>query len=117
MSAPLMPCGLMLLAVFFQPGPTARALPLQVALESPWWENYDQKDRYICSGRNEIVLERNEAQASLIAGNQRSTLFRETSDSPGLRFRNGDTKLILQGDELTLERFPQTINCVRTDEV
>ena len=86
-------------------------------MESPWWENYDQKDRYICSGNTEIVLERNASQASLITGNQRSTLFREDSPSTGLLFRNGDMKLTLRGDEMILERFPQTIRCIRTEEV
>ena len=87
------------------------------AMDSPWWENYDQKDRYLCAGQGGLVVERNEAQASLISGRGRMILFREASEAPGLRYRNEDFRIILRGDELTLERLPMRLTCVRTDQV
>lgn len=87
-----------------------------LAMTSPWWENYDLKDRYLCSGKGGVVLERNDSQASLISGGTRTTLFREPSDRPGLIYRNDDLRLILRGDELTVERYVDTITCFRSDE-
>ena len=87
-----------------------------LAMTSPWWENYDSKDSYLCGDRNTVVLERNASQASLIAGGFRSTLFRESSDAPGQRYSNDTMRLILRGDELTVERFPIVLTCVRTDK-
>lgn len=105
----------------------ARALTLAIAaaplaspaepLQSPWWEDYAIRDRYLCRPEGMVVLERNDAQASLIQGRYRSTFFRERSDEPGVRYSGDGMRLILQGDELTLERLPQRIQCVRTDQV
>lgn len=109
----------------------ARALTLAIAaaplaaplaspaepLQSPWWEDYAIRDRYLCRPEGVVVLERNDAQASLIQGRYRSTFFRERSDEPGVRYSGDGMRLILQGDELTLERLPQRIQCVRTDQV
>lgn len=91
--------------------------PLAQAMQSPWWENYDQKDRYLCPNRGALVLERNESQASLISGGSQILLFREASDAPGTRYRNDQVQVILRGDELTLERLPLKLVCVRTDQV
>lgn len=90
---------------------------LAQAMQSPWWEHYDQKDRYLCTNRGSLVLERNDAQASLISGGSQMILFREASDAPGLLYRNDQVKVILRGDELTLERLPLKLTCVRTDQV
>ncbi|MFM2080469.1 MAG: hypothetical protein RLZZ219_1151 [Cyanobacteriota bacterium] len=90
-----------------------RAEPLQ----SPWWEDYAIRDRYLCRPQGMLVLERNDAQAALISGGLRSTLFREASDEPGIRYSGNGMRLILQGDELTLERLPQRLQCLRTDQV
>jgi hypothetical protein len=87
------------------------------AMQSPWWENYDQKQRFVCPGRGALVLERNESQASLISGRSSSILFREASDNPGLIYRNGARRVILLGDELTLEQLPQRLTCLRTEDV
>ena len=105
----------------------ARALTLALAaaplaspaepLQSPWWEDYAIRDRYLCRPEGMVVLERNDAQASLIQGRYRSTFFRESSNEPGLRYSGDGMRLILMGDELTLERLPQRIQCVRTDQV
>lgn len=85
-------------------------------LQSPWWEDYASRDRYLCRPSGSVVLERNDAQASLIQGPYRSTFFREASELPGLRYSGNDMRLILLGDELTLERPPQRIQCLRTDQ-
>jgi hypothetical protein len=93
--------------------PVALAEPIQ----SPWWEDYAIRDRYLCRPLGSLVLERNEAQASLLLGRQRTTLFRDSSGEPGLRYSGDGIRLILVGDELTLERLPQRIQCLRTDQV
>lgn len=101
--------GVLLLALLTV-GAAGQAEPLQ----SPWWEDYGSHDRYLCRGQASVVLERNEAQASLIRGGYRTTFFREASDEPGLRYSSDGMRLILLGDELTLERLPQRISCLRT---
>ena len=89
-------------------------LPL-LSMVSPWWEDYAIKESFLCRDRVAVLVERNESQASLISGHARLTLFRDQNDQPGLRFSNGETRLILDGDELTLEQLPTKLSCVRTD--
>lgn len=91
-------------------------LPL-LAMGSPWWEDYDIRDSYRCDNRGTLVVERNASQASVLSGGYRSTLFREQSDAPGVRYRNDGMRLILRGDELTLEQLPMRLTCTRTDDV
>jgi hypothetical protein len=86
-------------------------------MTSPWWEDYDVKERYLCTEKGGLVLERNAAQAALISGGSITTLFREASDGPTLIYRNEDLRLILRGDELTLERLPMKITCLRSEQV
>ena len=96
------------------------AAPLEAApgpMGSPWWENYDVRQSYLCPGRGTVVLERNDSQASLLNDGVRSTFFREPSSGLGVRYRNDRTTLILRGDELTLEQLPQRLVCVRTEDV
>ena len=87
------------------------------AMRAPWWENYDSRDSFLCRDNNMIVLERNDAQAALISGRSSTTLFREISDLPGLRYGTDALRLILRGDELTVERLPLRVICLRTDQV
>ncbi|MEB3348587.1 MAG: hypothetical protein VKO00_01030 [Cyanobacteriota bacterium] len=87
------------------------------AMASPWWENYDTQERFVCSDRRELVLERNDAQAALLTERHRTTLFREASELPGLRYRNEWMTVILRGDELTLEQLPSRLTCQRTESV
>lgn len=88
-----------------------------LAMTSPWWENYDIKERFLCAGRGDLVVERNDSQASLFSGASRVTLFREASDDGAQIYRNAEIKLILRGDELTLERLPMQLTCLRSEEV
>jgi hypothetical protein len=97
-------------------------LPLSLALSllsmgSPWWEDYGITEKYLCPNDRAVTLERNEAQASLIAGRFRSTLFRDNSDLPGLRYSNDQMTLILRGDVLTMEQSVQRQECLRTEQV
>jgi len=87
------------------------------AMGSPWWENYDTRESFLCRDNNKVVLERNDAQAALISGRSSTTLFREPSDLPGLRYGNDTLRLILRGDELTVEQLPQRLLCLRMDQV
>jgi hypothetical protein len=95
---------------------TLGLLPL-LAMQSPWWEHYELRESFVCSDRMAVVLERNASQAALIAGGSRTTLFREESDAPGLRYQNESLRVILRGDELTLEQLPIRRVCVRTEQV
>lgn len=110
---PLVPALLVPMALGSMLAPRASA----AGMTSPWWEDYAVKTRYICPDKNQLVVERNDAQASLITGRFRTTLFRETSDLPGLRYKADDIRLILRGDELTLEQLPMRLQCLRTEEV
>lgn len=88
---------------------------MPVAAASPWWEHYEHRDTYRCGTTGQVVLERNDAQASLFSGRVRSTLFREHSDAPGMRYSAGRLRVILRGDELVLEQLPQRLTCLRTE--
>jgi len=88
-----------------------------LAMGSPWWEDYGITEQFLCPDQRRVTLERNEAQASLLAGRLRSTLFREASDLPGLRYRNEQMTLILKGDVLTMEKLSQRLECLRTEQV
>jgi hypothetical protein len=87
------------------------------AMTSPWWEDYEVKERFLCTEKGGVVVERNDAQAALISGDSVTTLFREADQGPAIVYRNGNLRLILRGDELTVERLPMTISCVRSEQV
>jgi hypothetical protein len=86
-------------------------------MNSPWWENYNVRQRFLCPQQGTVVVERNDSQASFFSAGVRFTLFRERDGEPGLRYRNDNLRLILNGDELTLEQLPQRFTCTRTEEV
>ena len=87
-----------------------------LAVSSPWWEDYDIRDRFLCGDQGSVVVERNDAQASLISGRSRFTLFRVASSQPGLRLATDGMELILWGDNLTLEQGRRKLQCTRTDQ-
>jgi len=91
--------------------------PSSLAMGSPWWEDYGITEQFLCPDQRRVTLERNDSQASLIAGRFRSTLFREASDLPGLRYRNEQMTLILKGDVLTMEQLSRRLECLRTEQV
>ena len=105
------PASLALLALVTLQGSAA------VAMSSPWWENYEEKEEYLCGDRAVLTLERNDSQAALISGGRRSTLFREPSPGPALRYRSDRFVVILRGDELTLEGPLSDLTCIRTEQV
>ena len=91
-----------------------------LAMDSPWWENYDRKDRFRCDLQQVLVLERNDSQASILMGGQRSTLFRDRQGDNGLRYSGEGLILRLKGDELQLELtqpMPTLLHCQRTEDV
>jgi hypothetical protein len=96
---------------------------LTLAMGSPWWEDYAIKETYLCSDRAQVVVERNDAQASLLAGRYRTTLFRAQQNTPGqepitgIVYRNELMTLILRGDQLILEQLPNRTSCMRTESV
>jgi hypothetical protein len=92
------------------------AIAALVAL-SPWWEDYATTETFLCPNQGRVVLERNDAQASLITGRFRSTLFRDPRASGDVRYRNEWMTVILRGDVLTMERLPSRIDCLRTEQV
>jgi len=83
---------------------------------SPWWEDYDIRERFLCGTQGVLVVERNDAQASLISGSNRFTLFRESGSQPGLIFQSEAMTLTLWGDSLTLEQGRRTLQCTKTDQ-
>jgi hypothetical protein len=101
--------------------PVLPLAPQQLAspgpMSSPWWENYDVRQRFLCPQRGSMVVERNDSQASIFSGGVRFTLFREGGEGPGLHYRNDELRVTINGDELTLEQLPQRLTCIRTEEV
>ena len=57
-------------------------LPL-LAMGSPWWEDYGTKETFLCAEQGPVVIERNDAQASLLMGRYRLTLFRAQQPPSG----------------------------------
>lgn len=88
-----------------------------LSMGSPWWEDYGITEQFLCPNARRVTLERNDAQASLIAGRFRSTLFREASDLPGIHYRNDQMTLVLKGDVLTMEQQSRRLECLRTEQV
>ena len=97
--------------------PMPMLLLSMLSMGSPWWEDYGITEKFLCPNERAVTLERNDAQASLIAGRFRSTLFREDSNLPGLRYRNEQMTVILRGDVLTMEQSFQRLECLRTQQV
>lgn len=89
-------------------------------MDSPWWENYDRKDRFRCEQQQVLILERNDSQASIFMGGQRSTLFRDRQVDNGLSYRGEGLIMRLNGDVLQLELtqpMPTLMHCQRTEDV
>ncbi|MFM8543963.1 MAG: hypothetical protein ACKOAP_03075 [Vulcanococcus sp.] len=103
------------LATLLGAAPSAAAAHWQ-AMQSPWWENYDSQINFLCPGQGSLVLERNRSQASILTAGQRSTLFRDPLEGDAIAYRNGDLRLTLQGDELTLELGSRRITCLRSEQ-
>ena len=90
-------------------------LIFHLAMGSPWWEQYELQETYICPDQGTLVVERNDSQASLLMGRYRSTLFRENSQLPGVRYGNEMLRLVLRGDLLTLEQSSEKLECLRSN--
>lgn len=88
-----------------------------IAMGSPWWEDYGKSESFICPNQLTLVLERNDAQASVLSGRFRTTMFRESSELPGVRYGDDQMRLILRGDFLTMEQQGNRFECTRSQEV
>lgn len=88
-----------------------------MAMGSPWWEDYGKSETFLCPNQQTLVLERNDAQASILSGRFRTTIFRESSELPGIRFGDDQLRLILKGDLLTMEQQGNRFECLRSQEV
>ena len=87
-----------------------------LAMGSPWWEDYGTSETFLCPNRGALIIERNDAQASVLSGRFRTTLFRENSDLPGLRYRDDRMRVIIRGDVLTMEQLPDRFDCMRSQQ-
>ncbi|MEB3176685.1 MAG: hypothetical protein VKJ87_03700, partial [Synechococcus sp.] len=54
---------------------------------SPWWEHYERQDEYQC-GDEKLLMERNDAQASIYMGGYKMNLFRDKSSPLLKRYKN-----------------------------
>ena len=70
---------------------------------SPWWEHYERQDKYRCDGDKELLIERNDAQASLYMGGYKMNLFRDKDSPLFTRYISDRLKLTITGDEVELE--------------
>lgn len=116
----LLPAALPWIALAFVLQSPIMPSPAALAMESPWWENYDTKDRYRCDSQGMLILERNDSQASIVMAGQRSTLFRDRRVDNGIRYSGDGVMLSLKGDELQIDLrgpMPALIHCQRTDDV
>ena len=68
-----------------------------LAMGSPWWEDYGTSETFLCPNQGALIIERNDAQASVLSGRFRTTLFRENSDLPGLRYGDDRMRVIIRG--------------------
>jgi hypothetical protein len=87
-----------------------------LAMGSPWWEDYGTSERFLCPNVGTLIIERNDAQASVLSGRISTTLFRENSDLPGLRYGDDRMRVIIRGDVLTLEQLPDRFDCMRSQQ-
>jgi hypothetical protein len=87
-----------------------------LAMGSPWWEDYGTSETFLCPNQGALIVERNDAQASLLSGRFRTTLFRENTDLPGLRYGDDRMRVIIRGDVLTLEQLPDRFDCMRSQQ-
>ena len=87
-----------------------------LAMGSPWWEDYGTSETFLCPNQRALIIERNDAQASVLSGRFRTTLFRENSDVPGLRYGDDRMRVIIRGEVLTLEQLPDRFDCMRSQD-
>jgi len=94
--------------------------PFRVAIDSPWWENYERRDRFRCDQQQVLVLERNESQASILMGGHRSTLFRDRQADNSVRYSGEGLMLRLYGNEIHHEltrHMTKLMQTQRTEDV
>ncbi|OUT71999.1 MAG: hypothetical protein CBB79_07070 [Synechococcus sp. TMED19] len=83
---------------------------------SPWWEHYERHDKYRCDGDEELLIERNDAQASLYMGGYKMNLFRDKHSPLFKRYISDRLKLTVSGDEVELEDQLSRRRCQRFEQ-
>jgi len=88
--------------------------PWQPLRAAPWWEDYGEKENYLCSNEVVLQLRRNEHQASIenfAAPN--NTLFRDRTVTTAERYAGTRLTLELRNDKLDLDYGWSTLQCKR----
>ena len=83
---------------------------------SPWWEHYERQDKYRCEGDEELLIERNEAQASIYMGGYKMNLFRDQRSPLFKRYISDRLKVTIKGDEVELEDLLSMRRCQRYEQ-
>lgn len=85
--------------------------PLRAA---PWWEDYGERENYVCSNQVLLQLRRNEHQASIENFSEpNNTLFRDRSVTAAERYSGSRVTLELRDDQLKLDYGWSTLRCKR----
>lgn len=85
--------------------------PLHAA---PWWENYGEREEYLCSNQVVLQLRRNEHQASIENfAEPNNTLFRDQTVTAAERYAGTRVTLELRDDKLKLDYGWSTLQCKR----
>jgi hypothetical protein len=84
---------------------------------SPWWEHYESKQTFRCGDSSELLLERNDSQASVYHRGYKTNLFRDLKAFALHRYANERLSVVLNGDELIIEDLLSKTRCHRTEQV
>ncbi len=85
--------------------------PLQAA---PWWENYGEREDYLCSNQIVLQLRRNEHQASIENfAEPNNTLFRDPTVTAAERYAGTRVTVELRDDKLELDYGWSKLQCKR----
>ncbi|MCY4359981.1 MAG: hypothetical protein OXC47_04885 [Cyanobacteria bacterium MAG APA_bin_95] len=110
MESPLMPKSLHLALIALLAG--ASWQPLLAAV--PWWENYGEKENYLCSNQIVLQLRRNQHQASIENFPEpNNTLFRDRTVTAAERYTGPRVTMELRDDRLKVDYGWSTLRCKR----
>ena len=88
--------------------------PWQPLRAAPWWEDYGERQNYLCSNQVVLQLRRNEHQASIEnLPEPNNTLFRDLSVTAAERYEGARVTLELRDDKLKLDYGWSTLRCKR----
>ena len=85
--------------------------PLHAA---PWWEDYGEREDYLCSNKIVLQLRRNEHQASIENfAEPDNTLFRDRTVTAAERYEGTRVTVELRDDKLKVDYGWSTLQCKR----